>query len=369
MANTANHFKEIEGLSKHIKGLLGDRLNVILIYAFNTTGKTRLANTFEDYSDELDDEGDPVIESIGYGALFEDIFSWDNRSYTLHFNVEYSWILKLIKSEGLENRIVGTFNRYSPSRVEPAFDFYKGSVKFGIAKGDDQGQDNIKISRGEESLLIWSIFRTLLDLVLETLEDVEEDRSTDIFNHLRHVVIDDPVSSIDDTKIIDIALDLVDITKKLAAKDVKVLIMTHHALFYSVIANAIPRKPQQRREYGLYGLSKTDGSLNLAKQGDSPFAYHLFTKTVIQDAINNDSVERYHFNLFRALLEKTANFLGYNSWGECLNEDNRNEFARLLNIYSHSRLSEIESRELSSNEKDIFKTAFDQFIQDYKWSY
>jgi wobble nucleotide-excising tRNase len=365
MTSANSEFESVEGLSLHVKELFTNGLNAVLLYAFNTTGKTRLANTFEDYSSESETE---TIESIGYGALFEDIFSWDNDSYTLRFDVDYSWILKLIKSEGLENRIVDTFNQYSPSRVEPAFDFYKGSVSFRIAKGDDQGQDNIKISRGEESLLIWSIFRTLLDLVVETLEDVEEDRSTDVFNHLGYVIIDDPVSSIDDTKIIDIALDLVDITKRLVAKDVKVLIMTHHALFYNVIANSIPRRSQQRKKYGLYSLSKADDGLRLVGQDDSPFAYHLFTKTVIQDAINNDSVERYHFNLFRALLEKTANFLGYNSWGECLNEDSRNEFARLLNIYSHSRLSEIESKELSSNEKDIFKTAFDQFVQDYKWS-
>lgn len=366
MTNTGSSFEKIEDLSLHIKELFANDLNVVSLYAFNTTGKTRLANIFENYSDESENE---AIETMVYGALFEDLFSWNNASYTLHFDVEYSWILRLIKNEGLENRIVDTFKQYSPSRVEPAFDFYRGSVNFRIAKGDDQSQDNIKISRGEESLLIWSIFRTLLELVIETLENTEEDRSTDIFNDLKYVIIDDPVSSIDDTKIIDIALDLMDITKRLATKDIKVLIMTHHALFYNVVANSTPKKPQNRKRYGLYNLSKTNRGLQLNKQGDSPFAYHLFTKAVIQDAISTNSVERYHFNLFRALLEKTANFLGYNNWGECLTDDNRNELARLLNVYSHSRLSEIESRELSSDEKDIFETAFDQFIQDFKWSH
>jgi len=34
----------------------------------------------------------------------------------------------------------------------------------------------------------------------------------------------------------------------------------------------------------------------------------LYVKKVIQDAIENDDIERYHFNLFRGLLEKTSNW-------------------------------------------------------------
>lgn len=42
---------------------------------------------------------------------------------------------------------------------------------------------------------------------------VKEDRATDIFNNLEYIIIDDPVSSIDDTRIITLAIGIIKLIK------------------------------------------------------------------------------------------------------------------------------------------------------------
>lgn len=117
-----------------------------------------------------------------------------------------------------------------------------------------------------------------------------------------------------------------------------------------------------------FSLSKNGQIFKVETKGDSPFSYHLRVKNIIQKAIDNNVVEKYHFNLFRALLEKTSNFLGYDNWYDCISEENRQAFVNLLNIYSHSRLSEIESRELPEEDKTLFNEAFGNFIANFKWN-
>ena len=165
----------------------------------------------------------------------------------------------------------------------------------------------------------------------------------------------------DDTKIVSIAIDVACTAKELAVLGIKLLITTHHPLFYNVIANS------KLKKFKMYSLSKTSEGLALATEGDAPFAYHIFTKDIIQKAVDEDSIERYHFNLFRALLEKTATFLGYERFDDCLKGDVKNKLVRTLHLNSHGKLSEMESRELSSEDKDIFVTAFNQFTREYKW--
>lgn len=97
-------------------------------------------------------------------------------------------------------------------KIEPAFDFDREEVKFKIASGDDSA-DSIKISRGEESIFVWSVFYTILEVIISELSVVENSRSTNIFNDLEYVIIDDPVSSIDDTRIISLAVKINNLIK------------------------------------------------------------------------------------------------------------------------------------------------------------
>ncbi|UOD35856.1 hypothetical protein DSN97_03585 [Deferribacteraceae bacterium V6Fe1] len=100
---------------------------------------------------------------------------------------------------------------------------------------------------------------------------------------------------------------------------------------------------------------------------DSPFGYHLIIKDEIQNAINTGNIKKYHFNLFRSLLEKTANFLGYNNWADCIKDENRLESTKVLNLYSHDRLSDLENKELSKESKQLFIDTFNGFLKEYKW--
>jgi hypothetical protein len=75
--------------------------------------------------------------------------------------------------------------------------------------------------------------------------------------------------------------------------------------------------------------------------------------------------------MFRNVLEKTASFIGYSTdWARCLNDglENKTKMIRLLNLYSHSRLFDLDDKELSDDEKELFRIFFNQFLEDYKWS-
>ncbi len=367
LKNKMAEFHSITDLATKVKDDLlvnRDRKSIALLYAFNATGKTRLSVEF----DELNDNEDDYIKVLSYNAFLEDLFVWDNDECILKFNSKHRAI-KLIREQGLEKNIADNFELIANSKIEPKFDFNIGEVTFDIARGDDSSVNNIKISKSEESLLVWSIFYSILEIAIEELNTREEDRSTGIFNHLEYIVIDDPVSSIDDERIISLAVNLFEVVRSYKNKKINFLITTHHALFFNILFNSFKMTPKSDAKKYFYIFSKNNNTLILEDQNDdSPFAYHLIVKTKIQEAIDNTGLEKYHFNLFRTLLEKTASFLGYSDWSDCiLNQEIKEEVKRLVNLYSHSKLSELESGSLSNADKELFTEAFNAFVEDFKY--
>lgn len=353
----------IEAVAKKIKDDLNSRnqkKNISLLYAFNATGKTRISTTLTDSMDE-----DKVL---CYNAFVEDLFTWDNDNFIFKINPS-CWLVEFIKEQGLENQIIENFTHILNSKVEPSFELDKGEIIFNIATGDSNYDKGIKISKGEESVFIWSIFYTILETAIDTLNMDKDDRLTEFFNNLEYIIVDDPVSSIDDSKIISIAMMIIEIIERYKNNSnhkLKFLITTHHALFYNVIYN-------QYRKNGDYNfkpviLKKNDKMYELKNQrADSPFGYHLMIKEEIERAINQEDIQKYHFNLFRNLLEKTSNFLGYHNWNECVESDKKQEFMRIINLYSHSRLSDVEYKELTYDDKELFKSTYYKFVENFKW--
>ena len=333
--------------------------NIYLLFACNTTGKTRLSRLFE----ERFENG-----VLCYNAFMEDLFHWDNENTALLFD-RNSWLAELIKTEGLEIRIIDNFKKVTISKIEPLFDLDAGNVVFRNYSVNGEDIENIKVSRGEESLFIWSIFYTILAVAIETLRETPDDRSTHFFDNIKYIVIDDPVSSMDDTRIITMSLDLIELLKSIPEQqDSKILITTHHYLFYNVMYR---RKRSNWNQYNAILVKKEDGELFIENQsGDSPLPYHIVVLKEIKNAISGNRVQKYHFNLFRALLEKTANFLGYTgAWSNLLEEsDNKDKLTKLLNLYSHSSLAEIESKEISPEELALFQGAFSTFITHFHWN-
>ncbi len=362
-------FDSIEALAEEMRTKLdsaADKKKVIALYAFNATGKTRLTNILSESGSENESDNEQITV-LCYNAFIEDMFIWDNEDFILSFNPN-SWIIKLITEQGLENEIVDNFKELISSKIEPVFDFDNGKITFNIVTGDSGSVSNIKISNSEESMLIWSIFYTVLDAAIEALNTNEEDRTMSIFNSLKYIIIDDPVSSVDDTRIIAMAVKLIDCVKEFKGNSVKFFFTTHHALFFNVLVNSFRRGRDSDSNFKSFRLSQNlDRKLRLEEQGDAPFSYHLVIKDMLEQVIQNDAIEKYHFNLFRNLVEKTSNFLGYENWDECLTVEKKAEFRRALNVYSHSTLSDLESRGVSNEDKVLLQEMFNIFITTYKW--
>ncbi len=166
--------------------LKSSKKKVQLIYAFNGSGKTRLSREFKNLVSPHDDAGEAHARKIlYYNAFTEDLFHWDNGGrlddgpkLNIQPNGFTYWVLK---DQGLDGQVVDNFKRYSGSKIEPVFNIEDNSITFKIAttsylvdSGVNQLVDNdgnplvtvgnqkIKISKGEESDFIWSVFYTLL---------------------------------------------------------------------------------------------------------------------------------------------------------------------------------------------------------------
>lgn len=355
--------------------LQSSQKKVQLIYAFNGTGKTRLSKEFKQLiSPKNDDEESEETRAkiLYYNAFTEDLFSWDNdlendRELKLKIqpNSFTQWILQ---EQGQDQNIVTSFQRFSGNKLTPTFSPDFSEVTFSFESGNDDNLTNVKISKGEESNFIWSIFYTLVKQVINVL-NVQEitDRETDQFNNLEYIFIDDPVSSLDENHLIELAVNLSQLIKS-SNSDLKFILSTHNPLFYNVLYNELGLKSKK----GSFMLIKNDdGTFNLeAKDGDSnkSFSYHLYLRDTIKHAIEHNEIAKYHFVLLRNLYEKTANFLGYEKWSDLLPDEDREAYiSRVMNFYSHSSLSSEQIAEPTDPEKQMVKFLFNYLIDNSKF--
>lgn len=319
---------------------------VQLIYAFNGTGKTRLSREFKQLIAPKV-HGDDAVSSeladkkvIYYSAFTEDLFYWDNDlgldselKLKIQPNSFTKWVLK---DQGQDQIIATTFQRYTSEKLTPHFSADFSSVSFSFERGNQQQEPHIKISKGEESNFIWSFFNALLEQVISELNIPEvADRSTNVFNNLSHVFVDDPVSSLDENHLIELAVNLAGLIKS-SKSELRFVITTHSPLFYNVLFNEFSNKTcymLERLEDGSFALTEKSGDSNKS------FSYHLHLLQTIEQAITDRRVERFHFTLLRNLYEKTASFLGHPKWSELLPDDKQLYYSRIINFTSHSTLS------------------------------
>ena len=406
--------------------LRGANKKVQLIYAFNGTGKTRLSCEFKELiaQDAGGENGDEVLVTrnkiLYYNAFTEDLFYWDNDleadtepKLKIQPNTFTGWLITLLQDLGEDGNIVMNFQRYTGSKATPTFnEAYKRKTKDHNQKeieviipsfsevffnqpvesdnsSDDgavvQGQyERIKISKGEESNYVWSVIFTLLEQVVSTLNETDsENRITDKFNGLEYVFIDDPVSSLDDSHLIELAVDLAGLIKS-SKSDLKFVVTTHSPLFYNVLCNELSNKAYQKLADGTHKLSYNankefkkhrleklaDGTFDLLEQPtDSPFSYHLFLLSELQSAIKNGKVRKYHFSFVRSILEKMSTFLGYNHWPSLLaktTNDKPDPFAnRILNLSSHSAHAGEEVADVEDKDKEKLDELVKYLIDTY----
>lgn len=382
-----------ESLNEIAKKLKDNGKKVQLIYAFNGTGKTRLSREFKNLVSPKDDE---EVEETGllnkkilyYNAFTEDLFYWDNdlendsyRKLIIRPNAFTKWIFE---DQGQDGNVTDIFQRYADQKLTPHFNarYIKvddrdiivpafSEVTFTYERGNDEKSENVKISKGEESCFIWSVFYSLLEQVIGVLsidkDSIYEERGTNQFDKIEYVFIDDPVSSLDDKHLIELAVNLAELIK-LDKSELKFVITTHNPLFYNVLHNEF-----KKGTFKKYFLKKDENNTYelTTQRNDSPFSYHLFLKFEIEKAIENGELKKYHFNYFRNILEKTATFLGYENWGDLLpkNDDEKNNpyESRIINISSHSKHSADETIELSPADKGVLKYLLEQLKTNYKF--
>ena len=260
-------------------------------------------------------------------------------------------------------------------------------VTFSFETGSESS-GNLKISKGEERNFVWSIFYTLLQEVITTLDEPESvKREDNQFDELEYVFIDDPVSSLDDTHLIELAVDLATLIKKshfYEGRGLKFVITTHSPLFYNVLHNefnnylenpiqdATPKwlyKSSQSEKYKM--KKKPDGTFELVKSNDRPFSYHLFLLSEIRNAIKDPRIKinKYHFTFLRNILEKTATFLGYKHWEDLLKKMNNGSSdpltSRMLNLSSHSAHAGEETSDIQPEYKQKLEEVVNDLINTY----
>jgi hypothetical protein len=345
---------------------------VQLIYAFNGTGKTRLSREFKHLispkaeGDEAQSSDLAAKKVLYYSAFTEDLFYWDNDlgldaepKLKIQPNSFTKWVLE---EQGQDQSITSTFQHYTSDKLTPHFSADFSTVSFSFERGNNEPERHIKISKGEESNFIWSIFNALLEQLIAELNIAEvANRSTAAFNNLEYVFIDDPVSSLDENHLIELAVNVAGLIKS-SQSELKFIITTHSPLFYNVLFNEFNSK-------ACYMLERfDDGSFTLTeKHGDSnkSFSYHLHLKQTIEQAIADDKVERFHFTLLRNLYEKTASFLGHPRWSELLPDDKQLYLSRVINFTSHSTLSNEAVAQPTPAEKATVKLLLDHLKSNY----
>ena len=352
--------KELINIFNTIKNL---KENIILIYAFNGTGKTRLSNL---YKDKMKKESQ--TPGVYYNSYSEDLFIWNNdinndeiEKREIKLNIIPS-ILNNFHSLINEENVREKLKIFNP----------KYNFKFTLYDNEEQGiksisfflKDNekktIKISRGEEHNFLWCFFLALFD-------------AQGWYNNEKsYFFIDDPVSSLDDHNIFMTASTIFDLIDNHHKKN-KIILTTHHIGIFSILydwLNKGEKASEFKKNIKAFILSKNDNKLELKNQKEDIFLYHLKILQMIKQAIDEDNLYTYHFVLLRQVLENIASFLGVGRFSYVLEQlDIENEvlLARIINTLSHENIFKYKLKELEQDNKDLLKDTFNKLQNKYNF--
>ena len=227
-------FDNLQEIAQYLRMLMEDK-KYVLLFAYNGTGKTRLSAEFKTLGQTLNEEmGEKTADTLYYNAFTEDLFYWDNdlendTERFLKLN-RHSRFFSGLRDLEMESRIRIFLHRYADFNFTIDYDEYKISFYRNLViDGVSQRVDNIKVSRGEENIFIWCFFLAIMQLVVDKVES---------YDWVQYIYIDDPISSLDDNNAIAVASDLATL---MSGADIKVIVSTHHALFYNVLCNEIAK--------------------------------------------------------------------------------------------------------------------------------
>lgn len=379
--------KIAENLRKELKSTKQKKgKKTILLFAYNGTGKTRLSMEFKDQgkntkkltsnSETLTANGEELVytksDTLYFNAFTEDLFSWDNdlendRERKLILNTKSKFFEILInKGFDIENSIRKHLSLYANFEFkiieEKEEEKDKPIIKSIIFwnKADDINQNPIKISRGEENIFIWCFFLAILDLAM--------DKKIDIYNWVKYIYIDDPVSSLDENNVVAVAHHLAQLLKN-KNNPLKTVISSHHTLFFNVLYNEFSSE-KGKKSYFL-SKDKEAQTYTLKDTSDTPFFYHIAMLEELKEVSETKNIYTYHFQMLRIILEKTAGFHGYKNFSDCITKDENDEdqlYARQINVLNHGKYSIYEPTEMLQENKDMFCKILNDFLKNYKFN-
>lgn len=354
-------FSNLKELAKNLRTKLEEK-GIILLYAYNGVGKTRLSMEFKDLG-KIGDERDTLY----FNAFTEDLFSWDNdldedATRVLKMNLRSSFF-NGASDYALEDKIRKFWTRFSD--IDFQIDYDEGSISFSRTLSPNEGGypegttvDNIKISRGEETIFTWCFFLAIVQLVLDGDEG---------YSWVKYIYIDDPISSLDDNNAVAVAVLLAEILKDGTQK---VVISTHHALFYNALWNVFKGKSKNR--CCLHFKKDEENSYIVSGTNDTPRFLHVAMLEELWRRAESGDLYTYHFAMLRNVLERAASFHGYEKFDECFkNEEIQEEsplYSRIINIFSHGKYSLYEPKEMMEDNKELFKQILSAFIKNYKFN-
>jgi hypothetical protein len=377
-----------EVASEFRKYLTGDNRtlkDVILFYAYNGTGKTRLSMDFK----EMGKPVNPPRDTLYFNAFTEDLFYWDNdldsdehRVLLLNKNSQF---FGGIENLDIDNKIRPILHNYSDFNFLTDFNYVKPAdageenpetywavrfIREELVDGVAQNVENIKISRGEENLFIWCFFLAIYQLAIDGAEG---------YDWVKFVYIDDPISSLDENNAIALACGLATIIESGIFKEieesgekkkvererkVKVVLSTHHSLFFNVMYNEIKLK---RKTFFLH----SNGSLayKLQDTDDTPFFHHIALLSELDKVSKSEVIHTYHFNGLRTVMEKAVSFFGYDKIDKVIHGlEDEVLFHRAVQLLSHGKYSIFAPSPMTDDTKDLFKKILKGFLDKYKFN-
>lgn len=367
--STITNFTNLTEVALHFrKDLIGDyrpMKDLVLLFAHNASGKTRLSMEFRQIGKTFDADGNVANrDTLYFNAFTEDLFSWNNdlqndTDRTLTLNSDSAFFNGLRELE-LDAKIESFLNNYVDLKFDINYD--ESIVTFSrsiIVEGNEQTISNIKISRGEETLFIWCFFMAICQLAID---------KDPAYNWVKYIYIDDPISSLDENNAIAIACDLCSLLTT-EGNDIKTVISTHHSLFFNVLYNEFGRKVKNKK-YFLH--NKGANGYVLQDTNDTPFFHHIATLNELKNIVdkqnedNPPKIYTFHFNALRSVLEKTATFFGYDKIDKCIDGlEDEVLFERSLQLFSHGKYSIFDPVEMGDDNKELFIRIFNGFTDKY----
>ncbi len=338
--------------------------SIILIYAFNSTGKTRLSVAYKDLTKALNNGNH---SGVYYNAYSEDLFNWDNDE--LNNNADLKLNITPSSLNQFHNLLV-----QDPERVKEKLQPYQPKYKFKFTEHDNaedgiksisffvgEGAEKrrIKISSGDARIFVWCFFLALFEV--DGWADEQD----------AHLFIDDPVSSLDEHNIFVTANTMFDLIED-NYEDKRIIITTHHIGLFSILSDRLKKGEKSGRYRNitkLFILNNRDNDFALRSPNNDVFLFHLHLLQTLEDAIRRPLFV-YHFVLLRQALENITSFLGRGGISYALEQievDNVEETGNTINSLSHKDAYHLQFNEMSPQEETLFKNVFKNIMIKYQF--